>query len=819
MSENQRNRRVRRSLASVCTVLAGAVTGVAGAVGGANVATADMVPVAAYEMNERTTGTGRIMVDSGPFRLDGRIGDSIEATAFPDGASGYRWSFTDPDRGPLDPERLATVDSNEQLNPGGAEFAVEIRYRTSTSFGNIVQKGQSHTDGGYWKLEHNDGFPTCLFRRDLSDQAAVVGPVRTNDGEWHTIRCERRDSHVRMLVDGQEVDRRTRTVGAIANSFPMTIGGKQSCNQSTVGCDYFSGEIDWVRIHKVVPSTPNQAPIMSLRLDSCVALTCTFDSRGSYDPDGQIVDRAWDFGDGLELDQRDTIVTHSFAEAGTYRITVVGTDDDGATSAPASVDVTVSGPPNDPPVMAFTAACTDRACTFDSSASSDPDGTITNREWAFGDGSTTTSSSSIAAHTYETAGVYTVRLTGRDDGGAVHTATLAVTVEAPSALGSTMVPLPPQRVFDTRPEEPAPGPKGVVRGGTSIDVAVTGVAGVPRSNVTAVAINITAIGIEAPGFVSARPSDVPEIATSSLNLVNPGEVRSNMVIVPVSASGTINLVTIGDAHLLGDIAGYFAGAVSRSDAGRIVTQVPRRLLDTRVADAGGSPAVVPTAGTISVPVLGHAGVPADGVAAVVLNITATESAGPSFVTVWPSGRTRPIASSINVNRAGETVANQVIVPVGAGGSIDLFTLASGHVVIDVAGYVTSDDAPVTSTGLFVPLHPSRVFDTRPGEAAGGPKGLVPADSAIRMPVGGVTGIPETAGGVVLNVTLIGTAPGFVTLWPTGSDRPATSTVNVSVADDVRPNGAIVRLGDAGQLDAYVLTPAHVLGDVFGYLTA
>ncbi len=85
--------------------------------------------------------------------------------------------------------------------------------------------------------------------------------------------------------------------------------------------------------------------------------------------------------------------------------------------------------PNQPPVAAFTPSCTGLACTFDSTGSSDVDGTITTRAWAFGDGA---SGTGIApAHTYATAGTYTVSLTLTDDDGATATTTRSVTVAAP----------------------------------------------------------------------------------------------------------------------------------------------------------------------------------------------------------------------------------------------------------------------------------------------------------------------------------------------------------------------------------------------------
>lgn len=780
---------------------------------------AALVVVADYRLDETTTGTDRVMVDAGPFDLDGSIGDSISTTAFDAATRGYRWSYTAPDTGPKDPERLAVVETNENLNPGGADFAVEIRYRTTYRGGNIVQKGQSSTDGGYWKLEQNDGFPTCVFRRNGSDSASVVGPVRTSDGAWHTVRCERRANSVRMYVDGQEVDRRNRSIGPIANSFEMTIGGKSSCNQASVGCDYFTGDVDWVRIEKDVPAIPNDPPTMRIATPVCAALTCTFDSTASSDPDGEIVDRVWDFGDGGDVDDHGEVVQRSFASAGTYVVSLVGTDDDGALSTPATVEVTVTGPPNQPPAMAFTVTCAGRVCTFDSSASTDGDGSIVSRRWDFGDGTSTTRNDSLVQHAFAGDGIYTVRLTGTDNGGAVDATAQSVEIDPVAPTGSLLVPLPPQRVFDTRPGEPGGGPTGVVRGGTSIDVTVTGVAGVPATGVTAVALNVTAIGIEAPGFVSARPAGTPESTTSSLNLVNAGDVRANLIVVPVGHDGAISLTSLRDAHLIGDIAGYFTGDVATSDAGRIVTQSPRRLFDTRPSDDPGPKGKLPAGGSITVPVLGRSGVPSAGVAAVVLNVTTTETEGPGFVTVWPSGTERPLASTLNVNRSGDTVANQIIVPVGADGAIRLFALSSSHLLADVTGYVTDDDAPVTSTGLFVGLPPVRAFDTREGEPAAGPKGIVPAGGTIRTRLVGVAGVPESAGGVVLNLTLVGTAPGFATIWPAGATRPGTSSVNVDTGGDVRPNGAIVRIGDDGSVDAFLSAAGHLLADVSGYLLA
>lgn len=83
------------------------------------------------------------------------------------------------------------------------------------------------------------------------------------------------------------------------------------------------------------------------------------------------------------------------------------------------------GPVNQPPTASFTYACTDLACTF-TSTSSDPDGSIAEHSWNFGDGSTGTGSP--ASHSYAAAGTYNVVLSVKDDDQATATTNTNVTV-------------------------------------------------------------------------------------------------------------------------------------------------------------------------------------------------------------------------------------------------------------------------------------------------------------------------------------------------------------------------------------------------------
>ena len=70
-------------------------------------------------------------------------------------------------------------------------------------------------------------------------------------------------------------------------------------------------------------------------------------------------------------------------------------------------------PVNQPPVASFTYECTNPACTFDASASYDPDGEIASYDWDFGDSNS--GSGVTASHTYAGPGIYSVLLTITDD--------------------------------------------------------------------------------------------------------------------------------------------------------------------------------------------------------------------------------------------------------------------------------------------------------------------------------------------------------------------------------------------------------------------
>ena len=160
--------------------------------------------------------------------------------------------------------------------------------------------------------------------------------------------------------------------------------------------------------------------------------TVTFDGSASDDPDGTIASHAWNFGDGANGTSQ--IVTHIYADNGTYTVTLNVTDSDGLFNT-TSIDITVL---NRPPNATFTESAetvdTGETVTFNASDSYDPDGSIVTYFWDFGDGENDTGV--VVEHAYTDNGTYTVTLTVTDDDGATDTATATKTVSNRSPVAS-----------------------------------------------------------------------------------------------------------------------------------------------------------------------------------------------------------------------------------------------------------------------------------------------------------------------------------------------------------------------------------------------
>lgn len=249
----------------------------------------------------------------------------------------------------------------------------------------------------------------------------------------------------------------------------------------------------------------------------------------------------------------------------------------------------------------------------------------------------------------------------------------------------------------------------------------------------------------------------------------------------------------------------------------IVPLSPQRILDTRAGAstvdgefAGGG--IVAAGSTLMLDVAGRGGVP-DDASGVVLNLTATDASGIGYVTAWPCGTDRPVASSANFTTAG-AAPNAVLTGIGDDGQVCLYAgEADVHLIADVNGLVPVD-------GGFEPVTPARLLETREGastvDGLAQGEGQVASGAVYTLPVAGRGGVADDATQVALNVTATdAAATGYVTVWSCSEPMPIASNVNF-VAGKATPNTVVTDLGDGGEICLFVGENAvDLIVDVFG----
>ena len=214
---------------------------------------------------------------------------------------------------------------------------------------------------------------------------------------------------------------------------------------------------------------------------------------------------------------------------------------------------------------------------------------------------------------------------------------------------------------------------------------VLGEAGVPKTGVSAVIVNVTGTEAAAAGFVTGWPGGEDRPNSSILNLAGPGHTAPNLAILPVGADGTIRFFSQSGAHLLGDVTGWVTdGSEPLSTDGLLVPVQPGRVFDTREPEspsgfvAPGGEVVAAHTDVAGIPLLTRG---------VVLNVTGTEAGGEGYITAWPDGLAMPLASTLNLTEVGETRANAAILPVGNAGGVRYFTQTGAHLLADAFGYL------------------------------------------------------------------------------------------------------------------------------------
>jgi len=194
------------------------------------------------------------------------------------------------------------------------------------------------------------------------------------------------------------------------------------------------GLADTAATTAAIGAVANQPPIANANgpYAGTVGLPVAFDSAGSDDPDGTLVAYEWKFGDGTTGTGANP--THTYVTQGTYNVSLMVTDDNGAMDS--STTTATIGMGNQAPTANANGPYNGTVgipIQLNSSGSSDPDGVITAYDWNFGDG--TTGSGPNPTHTYATAGTYNITLTVVDGDGAMDSNATTATI-APITSGA-----------------------------------------------------------------------------------------------------------------------------------------------------------------------------------------------------------------------------------------------------------------------------------------------------------------------------------------------------------------------------------------------
>jgi hypothetical protein len=304
--------------------------------------------------------------------------------------------------------------------------------------------------------------------------------------------------------------------------------------------------------------------------------------------------------------------------------------------------------------------------------------------------------------------------------------------------------------------------------------------------------------------VTLWPSGQLKPSTATISNPNARVIAQN-AIIGANENGFIDIQATSSTDILIDVSGYFSEAAYAPNGLAFYPMTPCRVLDTRSGTGPlGGPALIANA-TRTFPVQSACGIPPQA-QAYFLNATVVPPGTLGYITIYPTGTQQPIASTLN-DLEGWVVANGGVFPAGSNGSLNVYSLHSTHLVLDISGYFAP---PGGSGGLVLnTINPCRAVNNQPL--------IGQVDTALSLLSNCGPGASPSA--YALSVTLTPNAPlGYLTVWPSGLSRPVVSLQN-ALQGIVVGNGAILKAGTNSGLNAFIdVNSASISVDVTGYFT-
>ncbi len=347
--------------------------------------------------------------------------------------------------------------------------------------------------------------------------------------------------------------------------------------------------------------------------------------------------------------------------------------------------------------------------------------------------------------------------------------------------------------------------------GVNLRIPVLGEKGIPSTGVSAVSLNITASGADAAGFITVWPCNSTQPSTPNMYFSS-AQLVTGEVLAAIDGTGKVCVASSTPAHIYVDVNGYFTAGFRATSLQRVV--------DTRADSAQGLRSVtkVKLAAKqvlrVKMTNLVVAGVPAAGVGAVVLNITAVNSVSSGYITAYNCEK-RPRLWNLSFSKNTPAAAMAIVPVKSLTGEVCIYSSAATDIMVDIGGWFAAAD--------FGIIAPQRIADTRESS----PQGLLSVDkvmiSGTKQLTLKLTDLPEVPmpsdriQAVVLRVSAKAlTMNGYVTVYPCG-DRPRKVSVRL-IAGQTSGNTVIVPLQQTtGRICVYSSALTDVIVDIAGWI--
>ncbi|WP_344844083.1 RHS repeat-associated core domain-containing protein [Kribbella ginsengisoli] len=329
-------------------------------------------------------------------------------------------------------------------------------------------------------------------------------------------------------------------------------------------------------------------------------------------------------------------------------------------------------------------------------------------------------------------------------------------------------------------------------------VTVAGANGIPAAaQVSAVAVQVTAIGTTAAGYVQAYAAGTTRPTDSTNNFVT-GRNTASYDVVPVSASGQISVYSSAASKVWVRLRGYFTSS-SAVTAGSTFVPLPATTVINNVALAAN--------GTTNYTFAGANGIPAAiDVAAVAIEVTSAAPTAAGVLKAYPTGEAAPADAAVNYP-VTQAQTNYETVRLSTAGQVTFSASGATKLTVRLRGYYSKPTATAAAAS-YVPVAPATVVNNVALAAAG----------TTTATLAGANGVPAAATVAAVDANVVASAPtaaGFLTGYAAGTTRPTDASVYYANATNTAAHDTL-KISSAGQTTFYASGATKLILRLRGY---